>query len=88
MNTNPKPATQLTPYELILTELRDLKNDMHNLRQEVKETRTELNGRMDKLDEKLEDVRKETRSAMRHSQIMVMSSVGIALGVLYAIFSK
>ncbi|MBE8952809.1 MAG: hypothetical protein SR1Q7_06665 [Quinella sp. 1Q7] len=88
MNTNPKPATQLTPYESILAELRGLKDDMHTLRQELKETRTELNGRMNKLDEKLEDVRKETRSAMRHSQIMVMSSVAIALGVLYAIFFK
>ncbi len=88
MNTNPKPATQLTPYELILVELRGLKDDVHDLRQEIKDTRTELTGRMNKLEEKIEDVRKETRSAMRHSQIMTASVVTIALGVLYAIIFK
>lgn len=95
MNGKPKTVDQLTPYDFIMLELRGIREEMRNMRQEirdvrqeVKDVRTELNGRMDKLEYKIEDVRKETKSAMRHSQIMTGSCVAIALGVLYAIFFK
>lgn len=103
LNTKPKSAEQITVYDVILSELRDLKEGMREVRKELKETRAELNGRMDKIetrmdkfDEKIDTTRQELngrmdkleneiRSSTRHSQILTVSVVGIALAVIYAV---
>ena len=81
-----KPSP-LTRDDLILERLKDLK-----------EGQRELNARMDKLDariDKLEDnfngrmnkLENEVRNSTRHTQIMTVSFTGIALAVIYFVFT-
>ena len=81
-----KPSL-LTRDDLILERLKD-----------IKEGQRELNARMDKLDariDKLEDnfngrmnkLENEVRNSTRHTQIMTASVVGIALAVIYFVFT-
>ena len=53
--------------DLILIQLREIREDIRDLRGEIKDLRSELNGRMDKLEN-------EMRSTARHSQIMAAVS--------------
>ena len=64
----------------IREDIRDLRGEIKDVRSEIKDVRNELNGRMDKLEN-------EMRSTARHSQIMAGSVVAIALGVLYFVFT-
>ena len=72
---------------------------MDNLEQNLDDTRKELNTRMDRLEQNLDATRKELndnindlRSSMQsstnHGQIATISTVGIALAVLYSLFFK
>lgn len=58
--------------DMILEQLRDLKAEIREVRQEIKEVRQEI-----------KEVRQEMHSIIKHSQILVVSVVGVALGVLY-----
>lgn len=62
-------------------EIKDLRNEIKDVRGEITDVRKELNARMDKLEN-------EVRSTARHSQIMAVSVVAIALGVLYFVFTR
>lgn len=77
MKTNIKPAEQLTIHDVILMEIRQLRG-------EVKDTRAELGNRMDKLETRMQHLETEMRSSIRHSQILTVSVVGIAIAVIYA----
>ncbi|MBR3746453.1 MAG: hypothetical protein IKP64_01995 [Selenomonadaceae bacterium] len=66
----------LTCDELILERLKDLKDGQRDL----KDGQRDLNARIDKLENELCNV-------SRHSQIMTTSVVGIALAVVYFVFT-
>ena len=62
---------KFTTNDLILIQLKDLKENVRDLRAEVKEIRAEvkevrreLNGRMDKIEEEIKDVRQELNGRM------------------------
>ena len=61
---------------------------MDKLEEELKTTRQELTARMDKQDEKIDALTEKIDSATKHGNIMMVSVIGIALGVLYVIFFK
>ena len=85
---------QITTQDLILIQLKDLKENIRDLRQEVRDTRKELNqrvdrleNRMDKLEEKMDKLSNRQDSTLNHGNIMTASVVGIALGVLYFVLT-
>ena len=99
--------------ELILLQLRDLKESDRELRTELKDTRRELNARIDKLDtridkldarfgkvderidklderiskldEKIDGLRRDMTTSTNHGQIANISTIGIALAVIYSL---
>ena len=89
--------------DLILAQLRDLKENQRDLkvelkdvRQELKETRKEFNDRLDKQDAKIDELRRELNERMdklsnkidsssNHGQISNITTIGIALAVIYAV---
>jgi len=95
LNLNPNSKTTPPSYEqMILSEIRglkdnmrELKDDMRDLRTELRNTKQELNDRIDRVETRIDKFDNEIRSAMRHSQIMAASVVGIALAVVYFIFT-
>ena len=79
--------------DLILIQLRDLKENQRELKTELKDIRREVNARIDKQEEKIEQLSSKIDalsskidSSSNHGNIMTASVVGIALGVLYSIF--
>ena len=81
----------LTRDDFIIMQLREIREDIRDLRGEIKDVRNELNGRMDKLEDNLngrmDRLENEVRATARHSQIMAGSVIAIALGVLYFVFT-
>ncbi len=63
--------------DLILERLDDLRDGQR----ELKDGQRDINARIDKLENEL-------RNVTRHSQIMTSSVVGIALAVIYFIFTR
>ena len=80
MKIKTKPVEQLTINDVILSEIRQLRTEVAAARTEIKETRDELNNRMNHIEN-------EMRSSSRHTQIMTTSVVGIAIAVVYFIFT-
>lgn len=83
---------QVSPYEIILNELRGLKDDVHEVKTQIKEVRDELNKRMDRIETRMDriemhmnHIETEVRSSTRHTQILVVSIVGIAIAVIYSV---
>ena len=72
-----KNQQPLTRDELILERLKDLKEGQR----ELKDGQRDINARIDKLENEL-------RNVARHSQIMTASVVGIALAVIYFVFTR
>ena len=69
-----------------------LEEKVERTRQELSETRRELNARMDKQDEKIDkladkidDLHKEIKASTNHGQIANISTVGIAIAVIYSL---
>ncbi|MBQ4403733.1 MAG: hypothetical protein II857_04920 [Selenomonadaceae bacterium] len=97
-----RPTMTISINELILTQLRDLKEGQRDLnkrmdRIDMRMDRLEekFNARMDKQDEKIDRLVDKVDSFSRHGQIATISSLGvgmsavsITLGVLYAILFK
>ena len=81
----------LTRDDFIIMQLREIREDIRDLRGEIKDVRKELNGRMDKLEDtlngRMDKLENEVRATSRHSQIMAGSVIAIALGVLYFVFT-
>ncbi|MBR1645602.1 MAG: hypothetical protein IJ774_13925 [Selenomonadaceae bacterium] len=89
---NPKLGEKPLSYnELILERLKELKDGQRELKTELKAelqmTKHELNDRMEKLENRMTGIESEMRNVGRHSQIMTASVVGIALAVVYFIFT-
>ena len=86
-------AKRNNPYELLLTEIRELKNELHNLssvvaivqrevhdtREEVRDTREEVRDTRKEFGERMNNLETEMRSSTRHSQILTASVVGVAV---------
>lgn len=83
---------RITTQDLILIQLKDLKESIRDLRGELKEVRGELKDVRDEL----KDVRKELNNRMnhleskidsssQHGQISTITTIGIALAVIYAV---
>lgn len=81
------------------TEVRETRKELNtridNLKEELKSTRQELNARIDKLDErvdkladKIDALHNEIKSSANHGQIATISTVGIALAVIYSLLSR
>ena len=81
------------------TEVRETRKEltarMDRLEEELKSTRQELNARIDKLDErvdkladKIDALHNEIKSSANHGQIATISTVGIALAVIYSLLSR
>ena len=71
---------------------KELNQRMDRIEEELKATRQELNARIDKQEEKIErladkidDLHKEIKSSTGHISIANISTVGIALAVIYSI---
>ena len=88
----------LSRDELILERLNDLKEGQRELKAELQTTKRELkaelqttklelNDRMDRIETRMDRIENEMRSVGRHSQIMTASVVGIALAVVYFVFT-
>lgn len=73
----------------------ELNARIDNLQEELKTTRQELNSRIDKLDErvdklsdKIDALHNEIKSSANHGQIATISTLGIALAVIYSLLSR
>ena len=98
-----RQITNVSINELIMLQLRDLKESDRELRTELKETRRELNARIDKLDErinkldekidehiskldnKIDGLRRDMNTSTNHGQIANISTIGIAIAVIYSL---
>ena len=58
---------------------------MDKLEEELKATRLEVNARIEKLADKIDGMHNEMKSSTGHISIANITTVGLALGVLYAI---
>ena len=63
--------------DLILERLNDIKEDLRR-----------IDNRIDKLENRMDKFENELRNVTRHSQIMTSSVVGIALAVIYFVFTR
>ena len=88
-----------TYSEMIFEQLQDTKTEVRDTRKELnsridridtdlRATRQELNARIDKLENKIDAMHNEIKSSTNHGQIATISTVGIALGVLYSLIFK
>lgn len=78
--------------DLILAQLRDLKESQRELKTELKDTRKELNARIDRLEmrldkqeEKIDRLANKIDSSSNHGQISNITTIGIALAVIYSL---
>ena len=96
-NQSPK-IISFSRDDLILERLQDIKDGQRELKTELQTTKRELNARMDKIDarvdrlennfnERMNKIESEIRNSTRHGQIMTASVVGIALAVIYFVFT-
>lgn len=69
--------------ELILGRLDDIKESQRELKNEMRELKNEMN----RLNDRMSNLENEVRNSSRHSQMMAASVVGIALAVIYFVFT-
>jgi len=62
-----------------------VENRMDKLEEKLETTRQELKGRIDKLADKIDDMHKEIKSSSNHGQIATISTIGIAIAVIYSL---
>ena len=62
-----------------------VENRMDKLEEKLETTRQELKGRIDKLTDKIDDMHKEIKSSSSHGQIATISTIGIAIAVIYSL---
>lgn len=70
-------TSMFTRNDLILERLDDIKEDLRK-----------IDNRIDKLENRMDRFENELRNVTRHSQIMTSSFVGIALAVIYFVFTR
>ena len=78
--------------DMILIQLRDLKESVRDIKGEIKdvrkelnETRRELNTRMDRIEQRIDHLENKIESASNHGQISTITTIGIALAVIYSV---
>lgn len=76
---------KITTEDLILIQLRDLKEDVKDLRTEIKDIRKELNDRMDRIEQRIDRLESKIESSSNHGQISTITTIGIALAVIYSV---
>ena len=76
---------QITTQDLILIQLKDLKENIRDLRSEVKEIRGEVRDVRKELNDNINALHNELKSSTGHISIANISTVGIALAVIYAV---
>ena len=98
---NPAPrersrsTERLTFNDLILAQVKDMQEridrveknlDRVNARLDRQDVRFEkIDEKIDKLADKIDDLHKEIKSSANHGQIATISTVGIALAVIYSL---
>lgn len=89
----------LSTDDLILIQLRELRETVRDIKGEVKDTRKELNDRMNRIeqridrleeriagqDAKLDRLASKIESSSNHGQISTITTIGIALAVIYSV---
>ena len=75
----------ITRDDLILIQLRDLKESLRDVKSELKETRKDLNDRMDRIEQRIDRLESKIESSSNHGQISNITTIGIALAVIYAV---
>ena len=99
LNGRSRTRERPTYTDMVWEQLRDTKTEVKETRKELNARMDSLEHRMDRLEEELKstrqelnaninDLRKVIQSSTNHGQIATISTVGIALGVLYSILSK
>ena len=91
---NPTPrersrsTERLTFNDLILAQVKDVQERIDRVEKNLDRVNTRLD-RLDekvtRLDEKIDDLRKEMKSSANHGQIANISTIGIALAVIYSL---
>ena len=96
-----KPVVRMSTEDLILIQIKDMRENLKDTRKELSERMNRLENRMDKLEAKLEkqdekidrladkidELRRDLTGGTNHNQVMTGSIVAIALGVLYFVFT-
>ena len=77
-----------TYNEMLWEQLQDTKNEVRETRKELNQRMDRLEVRMDKLEEKIDKLADKIDSFRNHGQIVTISAIGIALGVLCTLFLK
>ena len=102
LNVKGQTRKRPTYEEMVWEQLQDTKTEVRETRKELNarmdrievrmdriETRmNKLDEKIDKLDNKIDAMHNEIKSSTGHISIANISTVGIALGVLYSILSK
>lgn len=85
-------VVRMTTNDLILIQIKDLKEtarevkgEIREVRAELKDTRDELNKRMDRLENRLDKLESKLDSSSNHGQISTITTIGIALAVIYSV---
>ena len=96
-----KVAMRMSTEDLILIQVKDMRENLKDTRKELSERMNRLENRMDKLEAKLEKqdekidrladkidtLRRDLTGGTNHNQVMTGSIVAIALGVIYFVFT-
>ena len=96
-----KPVVRMSTEDLILIQIKDMRENLKDTRKELSERMNRLENRMDKLEAKLEkqdekidrladkidELRRDLTGGTNHNQVMTGSIVAIALGVIYFVFT-
>lgn len=96
LNDKIKTRERPTYTDMIWEQLQDTKTEVKDTRKELNARMDRIERRMDKLEEELKatrqelnaninDLRKVIQSSTNHGQIATISTVGIALAVIYSI---
>ena len=88
---NPQPNEQARSHapsygEVIYAQYKDLQGRLERVEKELDRTNMRidrLETKIDKLDQKFDDLRRDLNSSTRHGQIADISTIGIALAVIY-----
>lgn len=88
---NPKPRKQPQAQppsfsEVIYAQYKDLREQLVRVEKDIDRTNTRmdrLESKLDKLDQKLDDLHRDMKSSPRHGQAADISTIGIALAVIY-----
>ena len=102
LNTKSQIRERPTYEEIIFAQLQDTKTEVKDTRKELNARMDRLERRMDRIETRLDEQDKKIDrladkidalsnkidTALNHGQIITVSAISIAVGVLYAVFFK